>query len=87
MKLSGQRPELTGNLVSFYIVPLDPAYKTGLGGHLPIKYPIAIKIQKATSTPLRVSVASFASMAGERIAPFTLTPMSPVGRTWVGGFF
>jgi hypothetical protein len=36
MKLSGQRPELTGNLVSFYIVPLDPAYETGLAGHVPV---------------------------------------------------
>jgi hypothetical protein len=32
MKLPGHRPGLPGNVISFYIVPLDPAYsaRTGL---------------------------------------------------------
>jgi len=49
MKLPGHRPrpfdrahgselveELPGNVVSFHIVPLDPAYKAGLTGHVPV---------------------------------------------------
>jgi hypothetical protein len=37
MKLPGHRPGLPGNVISFYIVPLDPAYKAGLSGHSPAK--------------------------------------------------
>jgi hypothetical protein len=37
MKLSTHRAELPGKVISFYIVPLDPAYKAGLAGHLPVK--------------------------------------------------
>jgi len=28
---------LPGNVISFYIVPLYPAYKTGLAGHVPVR--------------------------------------------------
>jgi len=31
------RTGLPGNELSFHIVPLDPAYKAGLAGHLPVK--------------------------------------------------
>jgi hypothetical protein len=31
----GHRPGLPEKAVSFHIVPLDPAYKAGLGGHIP----------------------------------------------------
>ena len=27
---------LPGKVISFYIVPLDPAYRAGLAGHVPI---------------------------------------------------
>jgi hypothetical protein len=37
VKLSGHRPGLPGRVVSFHIVPLDPAYKAGLAGHVPAK--------------------------------------------------
>jgi hypothetical protein len=37
VKLPGHRPGLPGNVISFYIVPLDPAYKAGLAGHTPVK--------------------------------------------------
>jgi hypothetical protein len=37
VKLPGHRPGLPGKVVSFYIVPLDPAYKAGLVGHVPAK--------------------------------------------------
>ena len=46
MKLPAQRAGLPGHAVasrmranemSFLIVPLDPAYKAGLAGHLPVK--------------------------------------------------
>ncbi len=37
MKLLAHRAGLPGNVISFYIVPLYPAHKTGLAGHLPAK--------------------------------------------------
>jgi len=37
MKLLAQRAGLPGKVISFYIVPLDPAYKTGLAGHVPVE--------------------------------------------------
>ena len=46
MKLPAHRAGLPGHAVasrmrakeiSFFIVPLDPAYKAGLAGHLPVK--------------------------------------------------
>jgi hypothetical protein len=33
VKLPGHRPELPGNVISFYIVLLDPALSAGLAGH------------------------------------------------------
>ena len=35
VKLPAHRAGLPGNEISFLFVPLDPAYKTGLAGHLP----------------------------------------------------
>jgi len=37
VKLLAHRAELPGNEISFLFVPLDPAYKAGLAGHLPVK--------------------------------------------------
>jgi hypothetical protein len=37
VKPPGHRPGLPGKVVSFYIVPLDPAYKAGLVGYVPAK--------------------------------------------------
>jgi hypothetical protein len=37
MKLLGHRPGLPGKVISFYIVPLDPAHSAGLAGHVPVK--------------------------------------------------
>ena len=37
MKLPAHRAGLPGDEISFFIVPLDPAYKAGLAGHLPVK--------------------------------------------------
>ena len=34
MKLPGHRPGLPVSVVSFHIVPLDPAYRLGLAGHV-----------------------------------------------------
>jgi hypothetical protein len=36
LKLPAHRAGLPGNEISFLIVPLDPAYKAGLAGHLPV---------------------------------------------------
>jgi len=36
MKLPAQRAGLPGNEISFFIVPLDLAYKAGLAVHLPV---------------------------------------------------
>jgi len=36
VKLPAHRAGLPGNVLSFYIVPLDPAYKAGLAGHVPV---------------------------------------------------
>jgi hypothetical protein len=35
VKLPGHRPGLPGNVISLYIVPLDPAHGAGLAGHVP----------------------------------------------------
>jgi hypothetical protein len=35
VKLPAHRERLPGKEISFFIVPLDPAYKAGLAGHLP----------------------------------------------------
>jgi hypothetical protein len=37
VKLPANRAGLPGNEISFLIVPLDPAYKAGLTGHLPVQ--------------------------------------------------
>jgi hypothetical protein len=37
VKLPAHRAGLPGKEMSFLIVPLDPAYKAGLAGHLPVK--------------------------------------------------
>jgi len=37
VKLPAHRAGLPGKEISLLIVPLDPAYKTGLAGHLPAK--------------------------------------------------
>ena len=38
MKLHAHRAGLPGKVISFYIVPLDPAYRAGAGrGHVPVK--------------------------------------------------
>jgi hypothetical protein len=34
VKLLGHRPGLPGKAISFHIVPLDPASKAGLAGHV-----------------------------------------------------
>jgi hypothetical protein len=39
LKLSGLRPGLPGKVISFHIVPLDPAHKAGLAGHVPVTFP------------------------------------------------
>jgi len=36
VKLPAHRAGLPGNEISFLFVPLDPAYKAGLAGHLPV---------------------------------------------------
>ena len=36
MKFPAHRAGLPGKEISFLIVPLDPAYKAGLAGHLPV---------------------------------------------------
>jgi len=38
VKLPAHRGRLPGNEISFFIVPLDPANKAGLAGHLPVKF-------------------------------------------------
>jgi len=37
VKLPAHRAALPGNEIFFLIVPLDPAYKAGLAGRLPVK--------------------------------------------------
>jgi hypothetical protein len=36
VKLPAHSAGLPGKVISFYIVPLDPAYKAGLAGHVPV---------------------------------------------------
>jgi hypothetical protein len=42
VKLHAHRAGLPGNEISFLFVPLDPAYKAGLAGHLPVKKGFAL---------------------------------------------
>ena len=35
LKLPGHRQGLPGNVISFYIVPLAPAHRAGITGHIP----------------------------------------------------
>jgi hypothetical protein len=35
-KLPSHRAALPGKVITFYIMPPDPAYKARLGGHLPV---------------------------------------------------
>jgi hypothetical protein len=37
MKLPAHSTGLPGKVILFYIVLLDPAYKVGLAGHVPVK--------------------------------------------------
>jgi len=37
VKFPAHRTGLPGNEISFLFVPLDPVYKAGLAGHLPVK--------------------------------------------------
>jgi hypothetical protein len=37
VKIPAHRAGLPGNEISFLTVSLDPAYKVGLAGHLPVK--------------------------------------------------
>jgi hypothetical protein len=41
VKLPAHRAGLPGKVISFYIVSLDPAYKAGLAGHVPVNIPLA----------------------------------------------
>jgi hypothetical protein len=36
VKLPAHRPALPGNVISFYILPLCPAYKAGLAGRVSV---------------------------------------------------
>jgi len=36
LKLPAHRAGLPGKVISFYIVPLDPAHSAGLAGHVPV---------------------------------------------------
>jgi putative ABC transport system substrate-binding protein len=50
VKLPGHRPGLPGNVISFYIVPLDPAHSAGIAGHVPAKKIFRIGVTQFTST-------------------------------------
>jgi hypothetical protein len=53
MKLPAHRARLPGNEISFLIVPLHPAYKAGLEGHLPANFKPTLKTAKNnTAGPL-----------------------------------
>jgi hypothetical protein len=44
--------ELPGKVISFYIVPLDPAYKAGLAGHVPVKIQMPNERQNGSMSKL-----------------------------------
>ena len=53
MKLHGLRPGLPGKVISFHIVPLDPAYPAKGGtGHVPVTtgFPAPLQIQRSEGT-------------------------------------
>jgi hypothetical protein len=54
VKLPAHRAELPGNEISFLIVPLDPAYKAGFAGHLPVNDIVTYDAGDRV-TPLRFS--------------------------------
>jgi hypothetical protein len=43
LKLPAHGAGLPGKVISFYIVPLDPAYKAGLTGHVPVTGPMRLQ--------------------------------------------
>ena len=45
LKLPGHRPGLPGKEIIVLIVPLDPAYRAGLAGHLPVKIQMSNECQ------------------------------------------
>jgi hypothetical protein len=47
LKLHAHRAGLPGKVMSFYIVPLAPAYKAGLAGHVPVQPWILGSIQES----------------------------------------
>ena len=54
MKLPAHRAGLPGDEISFLFVPLDPAYKAGLAGHLPVKI-CTEALRNLVPSPLPVS--------------------------------
>jgi hypothetical protein len=46
-KLPPHRAGLPGKVISFYVVPLDSAYKAGLAGHVPVKARSSNEIQSS----------------------------------------
>jgi hypothetical protein len=44
LKLAGHRPGLPGDVISFYIVPLDPAQRAVFARHAPVKKEVMKKL-------------------------------------------
>ena len=47
LKLPAHKAALPGKVISFYIVPLHPAYKAGLAGHVPANAFVLIRKRSA----------------------------------------
>jgi hypothetical protein len=58
VKLPAHGAGLPGNVVSFCIVPLYPAYKAGLAGHVPVNFPLIPSLRMMINKmPLKVNLA------------------------------
>jgi hypothetical protein len=55
VKLPGHRPGLLGKVISFHFVPLDPAYKAGVAGHIPVNR-VSVRGYSFSSDPVAPSL-------------------------------
>jgi len=49
VKLPAHRAGLPGKVIFFHIVPLEPAYKAGLAGHVPVMLNLVQHLTKSST--------------------------------------
>ena len=67
MKLPAHKAGLPRNEMSFLIVPLDPAYKAGLTGHLPVKVQMSKRAKRRLRLRLRSRRKAIGQMTNDKL--------------------